>query len=522
MPNANDRLIRLPATALSRMLTHEEISSLELTRAVLDRIDAQDGRIRAFTTVLRERALADAARADEERRKGRSRGPLHGMPVSVKESIEMAGHASTLGVTARVSKVATSDAALVKMLREAGAVIVGRTNVSQLLLYHEARNPVFGQTANPFSAAHSPGGSSGGEAAALAAGMSMLGIGGDIGGSIRGPAHASGIVGLKPTLDRWPTQGSLTGLMGQEAIRGQTGPMGRTVGDVTMLMGALDARRMSALDGRVPPLEWEDPARIDVPRLRVGFYTDDGVLSASRAVVRGVERATDVLRNAGCEVVPFTPPQALEMIFTYAAAMSSDAGAMGMAAIGKGEVDPTLSALLRIARLPDAVRAAVAGVMSMRGEHVASGILRALGRKPVETFWALTGKIRAYRFAFTDALDRAGIDVLLCPVHATPALPHGASKDFAFAGSYSMLYNLLQFPAGSVPVTTVRADETQRTNPRERMERMAAEVDRVSKGLPIGVQVVGRPWAEATVLAVMAEIERGVQGDDGFPVTPVG
>lgn len=521
MTSANDRLIRFPATTLSKMLTHEEVSSVELTRAVLERIDAVDGRVRAFTTVLRERALADAARADEERRKGRSRGPLHGLPVSVKESIEMAGHASTLGVSARASKIATNDAVLVRMLREAGAVIIGRTNVSQLLLYHESRNPLFGQTNNPFSDRHGPGGSSGGEAAALAAGMSTLGIGGDIGGSIRCPAHVCGVVGLKPTIDRWSTQGSSTALPGQEAIRGQTGPMARTVGDVAMMMSALDAKRMSALDGRVPPIEWEDPARIDVPRLRIGYYTNDGVLPASAAMSRAVERACDVLRAAGCEVVPFTPPNAVDMIFTYAAAMSADAGATGTATIGRGDIDPTLSALLRVARLPDAVRGTIAGVLSLRGEAIASGILRALGRKSVEALWALTAKIRAYRFAFGDALDAAGIDVVICPPHATPALPHGASKDFAFAGSYAMLYNLLQLPAGVVPVTTVRGDETHRANPRERMERMAADVDRQSKGLPVGVQVVGRAWAEPTVLAVMSEIERVVRGDSGFPITPV-
>jgi fatty acid amide hydrolase len=407
------------------------------------------------------------------------------------------------------------------MLREAGAVIVGRTNVSQLLLYHESKNPLFGQTNNPFSAAHGPGGSSGGEAAAIAAGMSCVGIGTDIGGSIRGPAHVCGIAGLKPTIDRWSVQGSHTALPGQEAIRGQTGPMGRTVGDITMLMSALDAKRMSALDGRVPPLEWEDPARIDVPRLRVGFYTDDGVLAASPAVARAVHRACDALRSAGCEVVPFTPPNALDMIFTYAAAMSADAGSTGTATIGKGEVDPTLAALLRIARLPDAVRNTIAGVLAMRGDTVAAGILRSLGRKSVEALWAITAKIRAYRFTYEAALDAAGIDIVLCPPHATPAIPHGASKDFAFAGSYSMLYNVLQFPAGVVPITTVRADETHRSHARQRMEKMAADVDRQSKGLPVGVQVIARPWAESTVLAAMTEIERSVRTDDGFPVTPV-
>src|SRR5262249_39232971 len=163
-----------------------------------ERIAEIDGRIRAFTAVFREEALASARRADEERAQGKVRGALHGMPVSVKESLDMAGCASTLGCHARRAQVADRDGGVLRRLRKSGAVVLGRTNVSQLLMYHESRNPLYGQTANPWSLSHTPGGSSGGEAAALAAGMSPLGVGTDIGGSIRVPAHFCGIAGLKP------------------------------------------------------------------------------------------------------------------------------------------------------------------------------------------------------------------------------------------------------------------------------------------------------------------------------------
>ena len=221
-------LCRKTAVELCRLLAAGEISSEELTRAHLDRIDRVDARVKAFTMVLRHEALAAARRADEERRRGDARSPLHGLPISVKESLDMAGLASTLGAVSRKTHRAGEDAVVIELLRDAGAVILGRTNVSQLLLYHESRNPLFGQTANPWSLDHTPGGSSGGEGAAIAAGMSPLGVGTDVGGSIRVPAHFSGIAGLKPTLDRWSNGGSNTALRGQEAVRSQVGPMART------------------------------------------------------------------------------------------------------------------------------------------------------------------------------------------------------------------------------------------------------------------------------------------------------
>jgi fatty acid amide hydrolase len=509
------------ATELSRLLAASEISSEELTKAHLERIDAVDRGIRAFTTVFRYEALAAARRADEERRRGEVRGPLHGLPVTVKESLDMDGFASTLGAPSRRNLRAKEDAGITQMLREAGAVILGRTNVSQLLLYNESRNPIFGQTANPWSPDHAPGGSSGGESAAIAAGMSPLGIGTDIGGSIRVPACSTGIAGLKPSLDRWTNKGSNTALVGQEVIRSQLGPMARSAHDLVLAMRALDPARMSALDPRVPPLPFADPARIAPSSLRVGVFTDDGLVPSSAAVVRAVNEAAAALRSQGATVIDFTPPGMTEIAYDYFAAMSADGGATAARVLAGGAVDPSLQPLLLLARVPPSVRRAAARVAEIAGEHRVARFLAAVGEKSVAEIWAVTARLRSARVAILAAMAEAGIDLVLGPVFATPAIPHGVSKDFTMAGTPAMLWNAVQLPAGVVPVTRVTSAETVRETPKDRLEKRAAEVDAKSCGLPVGVQVVGRPWEEDRVLAGMIAIEDVVSRAPTFPRTPV-
>lgn len=509
------------ATELSRLLTAGEISSEEVTLAHLARIEAADRQVRAFTTVLRYEALAAARQADEERRRGEARGPLHGLPVTVKESLDMAGFASTLGAPSRRNVRAVEDAGITQMLREAGAVILGRTNVSQLLLYNESRNPIFGQTANPWSLDHAPGGSSGGESAAIAAGMSPLGIGTDIGGSIRVPAASTGIAGLKPTLDRWTNKGSNTALLGQEVIRSQLGPMARSARDLALAMRALDPLRMTAIDPRVPPVPFADPSRIAPASLRVGVYRDDGLIPSSAAVVRAVNEAKAALRSQGATVVEFTPPGMTEIAYDYFGAMSADGGAAASRVLAGGAVDPSLQPLLLLARVPPPVRRAAARVAELAGEHRLARFLASVGEKSVTEIWAITARLRAARLVILAAMAEAKIDLLLCPAFATPAIPHGVSKDFTLAGTPSMLWNGMQFPAGVVPVTRVTSAETTRANPGDRLEKRAAEVDAKSEGLPVAVQVVGLPWQDDRVLAAMIAIEDVVSKAPGFPRTPV-
>lgn len=506
-PRSASSLCDLPAAEICSLLQRREISAREAVQAHLDRIDQRDGAIRAFTQVFRERALAEAD--------GKPRGPFYGLPVSVKENFDLAGEPTTMGVVGRRSNRAPRDAALVTLLREAGAIVIGRTNLSQLCLFAECRNPLFGQTANPWSAAHTPGGSSGGEAAAIAAGMSPLGIGTDIGGSIRVPAHFCGIAGLKPTLDRLPMGGIGAGIPGQEAVRAMCGPLARTVRDLVFFMERIDARRASALDGRTPPLPFV--AEHLPPGLRVGTLVDDGVLAPSPALQRAVRRAAEALRSRGCEIVPWQPPRARDAIFLQIAAMSADGGARLRRELAGQPVDPVLASLMRIARLPSLVRR---GLSAAVRDELPAATLRALGRKPVEEFWRLTGEIRAWRFEVIEAMNRAEIDLIVSPPFATPALPHMGAKQFVLAASASMLWNIAQLPAGVVPITRVRSDEALRKDARGLLGKLAAAVDAKSSGLPVGAQIVGRPWAEARVLAAMAAVEDEVRGDADFPRTP--
>jgi fatty acid amide hydrolase len=514
-------LWQLPATALSSMLARGEVSSREVLLAHLDRIGRSDGRIHAFTEVLKERALDDADASDVRRRAGEARGPLDGLPVTVKECFDIEGRATTLGLPSWRNRVATRDAALVTLLREEGAVILGRTNLSQTMLFAEASNPVFGRTNNPWSADHTPGGSSGGEGAAIAAGMSPLGVGTDIGGSIRTPCHFSGICGIKPTLDRLPMQGYRAVLVGQEAVRGMGGPMARTVGDLSLFLGALDPARMSALDSRVPPVPWQGPETVKLAGLTVGRYDDDGVLAPSRAIVRAIDRAAVALQARGCVVRPFPLPDVRALVATYLGALSADDGAALFAALEGGEVDPVLEPMRQFGVLPLGVRKLTAVAARTFGQANMGLMLGSMGAKSAAALWRLTDRLRSYRLELLEAMERSGVDALLGPVMATPAFPHGASKNFTLASSYTIVFNATQMPAGVVPVTRVRADETLRQTGRDSVERRAARVDAKSEGLPVGVQIATRPWKDHVALALMGAIEAEVSRDDGFPATPV-
>jgi len=410
---------------------------------------------------------------------------------------------------------------MVTMLRDAGAVVLGRTNLSQTMLYVEARNPLFGQTANPWSLSHAPGGSSGGEGAAIACGESPLGVGTDIGGSIRTPAHFCGIAGIKPTLDRLPMKGYHTVLAGQEAVRGMGGPMARTSADLALFFGALDPRRLAALDPRVPPVPWEDPASVNLQGLRVGVYSDDGVLPASPSLARAVARAASALEARGATAVAFEPPGVRDLLSAYLGALSADGGAGLVSALEGGEIDPVLQPLRRMAAVPPRARRLLARTAHALGQGNLGLMLDSMGDKSVAELWRLTDQLRTYRATLLDAMDRLRVDLLVCPPFATPAMPHGASKNFTLASSYSILFNATQLPAGVVPVTRVRAGETGRRGGADLLSRQAAKIDAASEGLPVGVQVVGRAWRDHEVLAAMIAIESEVKRDEGFPVTPV-
>lgn len=513
-------LTELSAREMVQRLARREVSSVELLDAHLARIDALDGPLRAI--VHRDDAAARAAAQAADRALAAGRGrPLEGLPITIKESIATAGVPVTLGVRARQGRVAAEDAAIVTAMRDLGAIPFAKTNVSQLLLFHESSNPIWGATGNPWDLARVPGGSSGGEAAAVAAGLSPLGIGTDIGGSIRIPAAFTGTAGLKPTLDRWPMRGVVGALAGQEVVRGQCGPMARSAHDLALVWGALDPTRLAALDPGVPPLPMAIRDAEDLRGLRVGVAEDDGFLAPAASVRRAVREAAGHLERRGATLVPYVPPRLDEVIDTYFAALSSDGGATIEGHLAGDTIAPQLSALRSVAKLPGPVRRAAAALMSARGEHRVARVLRAVRERSVAELWQLAVRRTELRWATLVAWDAAGLDGVLCPAHATCALRHGDSVDFTLGGMPSLLYNFLNFPAGVVPVTRVRADEQVRADPHDRIERRAVQVEAGSAGLPLGVQLVGRPWREDVVLALMVAVEDEARRGETFPHTPV-
>jgi amidase len=311
-PPANlepSRVCALPAAELARRVAQREVTAREVVEAHLGRIDEVNPTVNAVTAVLADSALAEADRVDSSVADGEPLGPLAGVPFTIKENLDVAGHPTTDGVVAFRDRVAAVDAPAVAQLRAAGAIPLARTNMPDLGMRWHTDSGLFGATRNPWNAALSPAGSSGGEAVALATGMSPLGIGNDYGGSIRLPSAAAGTVGLRPTAGRVASASSTNPFPPPPTLQlfAVDGPMGRRVEDVRLAY-----ELMSGPDSRDP--KWvPTPARQQVPEpIRVAVSADPGAGGADAGIVAAVRRAADALADAGAIVEEAEPPQVLE------------------------------------------------------------------------------------------------------------------------------------------------------------------------------------------------------------------
>ncbi len=515
-------LYRCTAVQLAQLLTRRETSSVEIVQALHHRADEVEPFIHAYAHQFREQALEEARRADEARGKGEAQGSLHGLPLTIKENIDTAGVPTTLGLRGWAHRVPERDAVVVQVARASGAIVLGKTNVPQTLLCTtETTNPLYGTTHNPWKLGYGPGGSSGGEAAAIAAGESCFGIGTDLGGSIRIPASFCGVCGLKPTGHRWSNVGSQGVMAGQELVVAQTGPMARTTKDVALLFRGLDVARQAREDPRVPPLVQQNLLRTDVSGLRIGIYDDDGFLTPAAACRRAVQEAGRALEEQGAEVVAFVPQDVEDVLTVYLRGLSSDGTERLQRALDREPLIAPLRTLGHMARLPTRIRNTLAAALRLKGDARTALLLDALGEKRVHEYWQLASRRVELRVRELERWNRLCIDALLTPAYATNAPPFGAAYDFTLGFNNLARYNLLDFPAGVVPVTRVEEHELRREPGASRVDRRAAQIQRAGLGLPIGVQIVGRPWQEDRVLAVMEAVERGVRGAPMFPATPV-
>ena len=277
--------------------------------AHLRRIEEVDEAINAVVALDAEAALAQASERDAELARGVTRGPLHGVPFTVKDNIAATGLAMAIGVPERARTIPGADATAVARLKAAGAILLGKTNCPPWGGGIETDNELYGRTSNPYDLSRTPGGSSGGEAAIIAAQGSPFGVGTDSGASVRLPAHFCGLACIKPTAHRVPVTGVLDdegqiGALGDP--RTQLGPLARSVADVALVLRVIagpDGR-----DGGVPPVPLEDPESVELRGLRVALQTDDGLSSPTPETVATVEAAAAALRAAGATVEPADPP----------------------------------------------------------------------------------------------------------------------------------------------------------------------------------------------------------------------
>jgi Asp-tRNA(Asn)/Glu-tRNA(Gln) amidotransferase A subunit family amidase len=449
-----------PAVDLLAMLRSNAISPMELADEFIQQIQSLNPQINAFVHFDPDRIREEVRQAE---RTVTGRGPLYGLPMSVKASIATAGYRCETGSTLNRGHTPAEDALAVSRMRRAGATILGTTNCPEFLMAYETENRLYGRTSNPWNLDYTAGGSSGGESAAIAAGLSSCGLGSDSGGSVREPAHFTGICSLKPTPGRIPVSGHLAGSAGPFSILGAIGPMARTVKDVQLLFDVLSGH--DDADPIGAPTPRRSPNLDELKQYPVGVFQDDGLIPVTPETRAAVRDAAKALEGQGFHVRRYRP-KSLEEARQLWWKFFIRCGLMLLEPLVQGreaELSPTFRGYLEIARRD--------------GPLSGDELLQA---------WCECDVVRARLLE-----EMREYPILLCPVCAIPAFRHGERSwtvegqaiEYLDAMRYTVWFNLLASPAAVVPVGTSL------------------------EGLPIGVQIAGRPYEDEIVLGVAAAIE---------------
>src|SRR6266478_396660 len=446
---------------ITKSIRAKEISPVEVVAAHLERAEALQPKVNAFAHLDPRAALDRARNAEMAVVRGGALGALHGVPVTVKSCIDVQGWPCPAGSVLRKDYVAQNDATLVARLKAAGAVLLGSTNTPEFLMAYETDNLLTGKTSNPWDLSRSAGGSSGGEAAAIAAGCSMGGVGSDGGGSIRVPAHFCGICGLKPTPGRIPATGHFPPGAGAFSWIGVVGPMARTIADVRLLFEVMAGPDPGdALSAPVPLRSYTEE---DLRGLRIGILESDALGAAGSETRAAIGQAAGSLSAQGFNVEPFRLEgldRALDLWWFFF-----------------GRVIGNL------------IRESVAGQENQISPMLREYLSYANSGSPItlEAFMKACADRDLLRAEILRQMQDA--PVLLSPVSASPAFRHGEGNYLPGAGyrdtmRFSQWLNLTGFPGASVPIGLS------------------------SEGLPIGVQIIARPFEDELVLAIAQVIEQ--------------
>ncbi|MEK6482423.1 amidase [Catalinimonas sp. 4WD22] len=463
---ADDELVFKSVAELAEMIRNRKLSSLELVDAYIDRIEKVNYRLNAVVMDCFERAREEARQADNQGKRAK-KGPLHGVPMTIKDSLDTKGVISTGGTLGYLNRVPEADATVVARLREAGAILLGKTNTPEFTLIggvegvNTTNNIIYGLSRNPYDLSKSTSGSSGGAGAIVASGGSAFDVGTDWGGSVRGPSHANGIAGLKPTSVRLPRTGHIVDYGGIFDSWQQPGPMARYVKDLDLLTPIMAGPDFK--DAVVIPMPWPDYRKVDLKGLKVAFFTDNTVADTDEDVKQTVKQAALWMEEAGAQVTEDLPRELLVELGTIRRDLI----------VGDG-----WSWLLRTVK--DKGSKAYGNSLESRLAHGGSPISTAEYTRLLE----LQDKNRSAMLQwFSD------YDLLICPVAAKAASEINAGeKEGAYymdnpGESYTKPFNTCGWPSAVVRCGTSEDN------------------------MPIGVQCVAQPWREDVSLAAAAYLE---------------
>ncbi len=444
-------LIYSSVVQLAKAIKAKEISSVELVEAYLKRIEEVNPKLNAVVQLRAEEALGEARLADEALARGESNGLLHGIPMTIKDSLDTAGVITTGGTLGRKDFVPEKDATVVSRLKNEGAILLGKTNTPELTTSFETNNLIYGRTNNPYDLTRSSGGSSGGAAAIIASGGSPFDIGSDYAGSIRLPAHFCGIVGIKPTSGRVPrTRHIMPYAIGATDAYQTIGPLARTVDDLTLLLGIIAGPDWQ--DPMIVPMPRANPDDVDLSKLRVAFYTDNGTVTPTPEIMQAVKEVAKSLEGYAASVTE-NRPQRMEETWDLWTSLNVADGGYG-----------------------------VLEILEKAGTKQTS---RKMGNPDAEVTGREFGRLLREMDLFRSQMlgFMANTDAIICPVNAYVAIPHDTLPEHLPGFSYTATYNLTGWPAAVVRVGTS------------------------PEGLPIGVQIVANPWREDVALKVAQFVE---------------
>ena len=481
----------MPARRLAALMRERKLSPVEVLEAHLARAEQLNPQLNAVVSFAAD--APEQARAAERAIAQGDAPPLAGLPVTVKDTIDTRGLRTTSGSLARAARVPDEDAPAVARLRAAGAIVFGKTNVSELALDYATENPVFGRTSNPHDAARTPGGSSGGCAAAVSARLTPASLGSDMTGSIRIPAHFCGVLGLRPTPASFDARGHFPPVEGACSLAASLGPLARTADDLELLFDALSDEPPGDFGGR----RFHHPSSANESRLgdgsklgggesglvggesalkglRAAFYTDDGVAPVTAETRRAVESAARALHDAGCAVEEARPPGV--------------------------ERGPEVWSALFSRAVRGIVSETYAGREELRGPAARALLEREPPPLTLDEYfaaWLERDRLRAGLIGWMKETP-----LVVAPVGSVAAFEHGARKvevggqtlPLFRAFGYSQTFNAYGLPAVSVPAGRTR------------------------EGLPVGVQIVGPPRSERLLLAAARAVERALGGWQPPPI----